>query len=75
MAFCVYVQSLDMKALVVILETFDSQIPNVDARMEWWTEELKKSQPLITQLLSSTLQTNREDNRDLDLCRQVLMAL
>lgn len=58
-----FLQSLDMKAFLFILETFDSQVGNVDAYASRWTDELKRVQPFILQLLDNVAITSDGTNR------------
>jgi len=59
-----------MKALIVILETFETQAATVDTNIEQWTNEVKKVQPLILQLLDIT-SVGDQGNNDIERCRQV----
>lgn len=58
-----FVQSLDMKTLLAILETFDSQVDNVDANANRWIDELKRMQPFVLQLLDNVATSRDGTNR------------
>lgn len=60
---------MDLKALIAILETLETQAASVEDKLEQWTTEVKNAQSLIFQLLDGAAQCGFDTKRHYDRCQ------